>query len=360
MKINKTKCPTTTEILRENFAVISDALTQLSNEEQFWQTQSKLFIEETFNSNPTANRIAEIADNFPYYIELSNNTRYKTKQIVEAIQFLSDQFRYIINNQLRYQQRQDNLPPAYGYRFFRTEECHRGSHYINLCLFCDNIEVIEFIVRCWCDKFNIFPHELTALFTRDSQAKAAMPNRKIDSAHYQNCRVYKIVNGIQEEYFHSMPYRLKHYINCKGCHRVQFGSAALIAHADTVYFPDSDFTRITPFYTVAEGIFSGKGLRTIQSFGNYKTASSNTTPRHYKKRVIPSNCNDNRATQYYRACKAGKLKYNAYIHQTLKSNDVFRNCTPSLNRFILDRFMDTLVDAVAEIEELRAIIANKI
>lgn len=326
-------------------SVIPNSITQLSE-----------IYTPSIDFNSTPEYLAHFARNYKYLCILYNNTRYHKKEIPNAVDYICKQFRYILNNQVRYQQRQDNLPPAYGIRFFKVENCHNNWYCVHLCLLCSSAEVLQFIVRCWCERFKQYPHYLAAVFNTENNAAKVMPNKKkTNTEYFQNCTIKRIGNMITEEYFFSNPFRMTHYLKYENCTSVLFGNSAQIVRANDVYFKQTTSIRIDPYKFTIDNIYMVKGRRDYQKFGNFKS----TVNTHIKHRITPTNYKDSNANIYYKTTKISGAKFNPFIFQRLKQEDTFYSHKPHVNQAIIDKLMDTLRSAVQEIEYLRGVINNE-
>lgn len=333
---------------QNNFAVIPNSITQLSELKK---------IADIKHLEPFA-AIAQQAVYFKYFVELKLNNRIHKKQITQTIEFINEQFRYIVNNQLRYQQKQNNIPKAFGVRFFGCQKIGPKYYSCSLMLLCSDALVIEFICRAWCDRVNQYPHELFIVFDNQTSAKNVMPDKKQTKLHYDNLNINRCGNTICENYNISNPFRLEYYIGRNGFQMARFGSTAFIYKTQNIHFDQTDFVDINPDIPKwhINNIYIQKGKRTFQTWGAIKSAVEVDNTKNnltIKRKTNTSTL----AKKYYSTCKAGHLTYNTYIHQRLKQKDRYKGLTtPALNQLMVDKFVDTLAAAVEEIERLRAII----
>ena len=293
---------------------------------------------------------------FTYCVELFTNVKLRKKDLSMAFDSLNKRWRYIINNQVRYQQRIDNLPPDVGIRFYGAKHEGHGWYNPSLKFCCNNPVIIEFIIRAWCERSNQFPRELTICFKRESHARKCMSSRYISQDFQPNIRKTLCGSSIVEDYHISDPYRLAYYMAMDDVYYMHFGYTAFIFKTAHLRVPQAGF--IYPDEQqrpcTIEDIYIPQGLRSYQVFGNNKSTSNKLV----KKRVVPRS-GGNLAHKYYKTCKAGHLSYNTYIHQRLKKLDTYEDTPHALHQLTTDRLMATLRDAVDEIERLRAIIKEK-
>ena len=129
---------------------------------------------------------------YTYIAELFTNVKLRAKDIPTTIQTLSDTFRKIINSDVRYRQRQDDLPAAIGCRAFGVQNLGGGWYSPNIKVATSNAQVLEYICRQWCKRTQQYPHTLTAEFDRVSSAKYAMPKNDYttDYNHTSNLHTY--------------------------------------------------------------------------------------------------------------------------------------------------------------------------
>ena len=108
-----------------------------------------------------------------YLAELFTNVKLRAEQIPAYIQTLSDTFRKIINADVRYRQRQDDLPCAVGCRAFGVAPLGGGWYSPNIKVACNNAQVLEYICRQWCKRTNQYPHTISVQFDKVSNATKA-------------------------------------------------------------------------------------------------------------------------------------------------------------------------------------------
>lgn len=168
-------------------------------------------------------------------------------ELQELTNFMLDTFRKIVNSDIRYQQKMDNLPPFLALRdvcvkfsaaAIRKEDLIFGQlidykcyPYLRITL--DNIDVAVFIVRCWCRRLGMAPHEYQVV-------KAVGPQGK------------KRFSGDTFPLDKSNPYMFKYLLRDKSVTAVRFGAAAEMINGPV--------DRNEDFYAIP-------GVRVSQKFG---------------------------------------------------------------------------------------------
>lgn len=295
-------------------------------------------------------RIIHHAKDFRFMVELFTNVNCRKQRAHIIFTEIMLEFRKLINNRLRYQQKYGNLQSFYGLRFFGLRQLGHGWWCPNLKFFCNDPDIIEFIIREWCEVVNLYPRELNIHFQRDIDAKNAMPNRG-DAKNLSNIRITRTANHISEDYYLSNPYRLTRYIYDRGFGMAKFGAVANVYSTQHIHFVQAPFIQNNPFSFFVEDLFVPEGFRAFQPFGNLRT-STNTLTKQYK---IPRSNSNKLASMYYKEVKQHQKsdKYHPFIYQRLKQRKGFVAETPAIHQVVLESYMRTLEDAFEEIQRLR-------
>ena len=300
--------------------------------------------------------IVQQAHKFRFMVELFTNVNCRRGSISLFCTDILLQFRKLLNNRVRYQQKLGNLQNFYALRFFGLRQLGRGWWSPNLKFFCSDPDIVEFIIREWCELVNLYPRELEIKFERDIDAKNAMPNRG-DAKNLSNIKITRISNTIRENYYFSNPYRLVRYINDKGFGMAKFGAVANVYSTNCIHFVQAPFIKNNPFSFHIEDLYVPEGFRAFQPFGNLRT-SSNTLTKQYK---IPRSNSNRLATMYYKEVKVhqGSTNYNPFVYQRLKQRKGWHSDSPAIHQVVLESYMRTLEDAFEEIQRLRQLINGK-
>lgn len=263
---------------------------------------------------------------YTYLAELFTNVKLRADQIPPFVRGLSDTFRKIINSDVRYRQRQDDLPCAVGCRAFGVLPLGGGWYSPNIKVACNNAQVLEYICRQWCKRSNQYPHTLEVQFDKIGNTAKAMPKMPDKHAYYwdsPNRHIRRDAHFIIEECHLSMPFRLEYYANCCGCMAVRFGSACRIIPTSLCHFDNLNNMAVNisnaPF--VINDFFEVQGLRAVQSWGHYNKPKEEKKelPDIKKVRKFYGGNTDKKASLYYRACKMGYCTFNAYIYGRIKA-----------------------------------------
>lgn len=295
-----------------------------------------------------------------FLAELFTNVKLRAEQIPAYIQTLSDSFRKIINADVRYRQRQDDLPCAVGCRAFGVAPLGGGWYSPNIKVACNNAQVLEYICRQWCKRTNQYPHTISVQFDKVSNATKAMPRMPDKYSNYwdsSNRHIRKDAHYIIEECYLSMPFRLEYYATQQGFIALQFGSACRIVCTDDCIFDNYNQLSLNPSNRthIISDCFAVNGMRAVQSWGHYnRPKTEKQIPPPLKKvRHLYGGNSDKQASLYYRACRAGFIKFNAYVYGRLKAGQqeyipIERNCKP------LDDNLDDIVLTDADRQEWNA------
>lgn len=273
---------------------------------------------------PFGNQFAKFSyhlTKYQYIAELFTNVKLRADQIPAYIRHLSDTMRRIINCDVRYRQRMDDLPCAVGCRAFGVAPLGGGWYSPNIKVACSNARVLEYICRQWCKRTTQYPHTLDIIFDKVNSARQAMPARDYSLYSYDNnITTSRHGNIIIESFYLSQPFRLEHYAVRTGFSCLSFGAACRIMRSADCHFDDLGHTNIdaTNHTFIISDCFAINGMRAIQPWGH--SSKPKTTPPPIKKtRHFYGTNTDRLASQYYRACKMGVVTYNAYIYGKLKA-----------------------------------------
>lgn len=299
----------------ENATNLGATFTQLlRNQKRFGHQQGKFFYH---------------FGKYTYFAELFTNVKLREGQIVAYIRTLSDTFRKIINADVRYRQRQDDLPCAVGCRAFGVTPLGGGWYSPNIKVACSNAQVLEYICRQWCKRSNQYPHTISVQFDKVGNATLAMPRMPDKYSNYwdrPNRHIRKDAHYIIEECYLSMPFRLEYYAKCQGFIALQFGSACRIIRTDYIHFDNLNNmgANINNHSHIINDCFAVEGMRAVQSWGHYNKPKEEKKdiPDIKKVRKFYGGNTDKQASTYYRACKAGFLTFNAYIYGRLKAGNL--------------------------------------
>ena len=263
---------------------------------------------------------------FYFIAELFTNVKLRADQIPPFVRGLSDTFRKIINSDVRYRQRQDDLPCAVGCRAFGVQPLGGGWYSPNIKVACNNAQVLEYICRQWCKRTAQYPHYLEINFDKINNAVNAMPKMPDKYSNYwdsSNRHIRREAHCIIEEYHFSMPFRLEHYAVRWGFVGLRFGSACRILPTSLCHFDNLNNLalnlNISPY--IINDFFEVQGLRAVQSWGHYNKPKEQKKdiPDIKKVRKFYGGNTDKKASLYYRACKAGYFKFNAYEYGRIKA-----------------------------------------
>ena len=264
--------------------------------------------------------------NYTFVAELFTNVKLRADQIPTFVRGLSVTFRKIINADVRYRQRQDDLPCAIGCRAFGVTPLGGGWYSPNIKVACNNAQVLEYICRQWCKRTAQYPHTIVVQFDKVANSTLAMPKMPDKYCNYwngSNRHIYKDAHFITEECHLSMPFRLEYYTLRKGFMQLSFGSACRITKTELCHFDNLNNLAMNvnnaPF--VINDFFEIKGLRAVQSWGHYNKpkAQKKEVPDIKKVRKFYGGNSDKMASLYYRACKMGYCTFNAYIYGRIKA-----------------------------------------
>ena len=281
---------------------------------------------------------------YSFIAELFTNVKLREKQIPDYIKLLSSTFRKIINADVRYKQRMDDLPCAVGCRAFGVAPLGGGWYSPNIKVACSSAKVLEYICRQWCKRSSQYPHTLVVQFDNCSNANRAMPSQPDKySRFYEGSNRHIRREGciLTEEYYLSMPFRLELYTMYKGFMALQFGSACRIIKTDYCHFDNLNNMAVnikqSPF--IINDCFEVNGTRAVQPWGHYgnKKTLVNNLPSLQKTRKFYGGNTDKMASLYYRACRAGFVTFNAYVYGRMKAGINFyepleRNPRPQFER----------------------------
>lgn len=282
------------------------------------------------NEKPFGHQFAKFSYHLAKYTfvaELFTNVKLRADQIPPFVRGLSDTFRKIINADVRYRQRQDDLPCAVGCRAFGVAPLGGGWYSPNIKVACNNAQVLEYICRQWCKRTAQYPHTISVQFDKICNATLAMPKMPDRYSNYwddTNRHIRKDAHYIIEECFLSMPFRLEFYALRRGFMRLSFGSACRITKTDLCHFDNLNSMAVNinnaPF--VLDDFFEVAGLRAVQSWGHIcskEKAKNAELPSIKKVRKFYGGNSDKKASLYYRACKMGYCTFNAYIYGRIKA-----------------------------------------
>ena len=120
-----------------------------------------------------------------------------------------------------------------------------------------------------------------------------------------------------------MPFRLEYYATKWGFVALQFGSACRIVCTDNCIFDNYNQLSLNPTNRthIISDCFAVNGMRAVQSWGHYNRPKTEkpTPPPIKKTRHLYGGNSDKLASLYYRACRAGFIKFNAYVYGRLKA-----------------------------------------
>lgn len=281
------------------------------------------------NEKPFGHQFAKFSyhlNKYFYLAELFTNVKLRAEQIPAYVRSLSDTFRKIINSDVRYRQRQDDLPCAVGCRAFGVQPIGGGWYSPNIKVACNSAQVLEYICRQWCKRTAQYPHFIEAQYDKVNNAVKAMPKMPDKYANYwdsSNRHIRRDAHYIIEEFQISMPFRLEYYAVRWGFVGLRFGSACRIVPTSLCHFDNLNnmFSNINNAPFVINDFFEVIGLRAVQSWGHYNKPKEEKkeVPDIKKVRKLYGGNTDKRASLYYRACKAGYFKFNAYEYGRLKA-----------------------------------------
>lgn len=281
------------------------------------------------NEKPFGHQFAKFSyhlGGYNFIAELFTNVKLRAEQIPPFVRGLSDTFRKIINADVRYRQRQDDLPCAVGCRAFGVQPLGGGWYSPNIKVATNSAQVLEYICRQWCKRTNQYPHNLVVEFDKVCNATKALPKMPDKYAYYwdsPNRHIRRDAHYILEEYYFSMPFRLEHYAVKKGFMALQFGSACRILQTSLCHFDNLNNIGLNinnaPY--IINDFFEVQGLRAVQSWGhlNKPKEERKAVPDIKKVRKFYGGNSDKKASLYYRACKLGYCTFNAYVYGRLKA-----------------------------------------
>lgn len=173
--------------------------------------------------------------NSTIFVSLFTNINCSFSELFEYASYLANLWRSIINNDVRYQQRLDNLPSFVGVRHicFRPLCNETFEPYIVVEL--DNIQAAAFVARCWCKRTGQMPREFS-IATRSANNKPVV---------------------IVEEYHKSQPLYIElmwERYKCK-LEKLTFGAAVSIEKTNKAF---------------EAHVIPVQGVRCSQSFGTEK------------------------------------------------------------------------------------------
>ena len=262
---------------------------------------------------------------YTYIAELFTNVKLRSNQIGPYVRLLSATFRKIINADVRYRQRMDDLPAAVGCRAFGVTPLGGGWYSPNIKVATNSAQVLEYICRQWCKRTAQYPHTMSVLFENYKSAAKAMP--KMPDKHSYcwdspNRHIRRDGVTIIEEYHLSMPFRVEYYARCSGFVSLSFGAAARVSRVDLVHFDNLNNLamniKVSPI--VIDDFFAVEGVRAVQSWGHLgKKREVEVLPDLKKVRKMYGGNSDKQAALYYRACKLGYCTFNAYTYGRLKA-----------------------------------------
>lgn len=317
--------------------------------------------------NPTASKLSHIAADYVYLFRLFTNVKVRKSQLKEACEDMAQTFRNIINNKLRYQQRRDNLPVAFGIRFFGFRDLGRGYLSPWLGVYCSEAIIVEFIIREWCKATDQYPTDYYATFSSASAAARCKAN-DLDYKKYNISRRNRMGNFIVEAFNLSNPFRLQWYLNQPDIDHISFGGVADVMHAINCYFADTKEVRMPIHRYNITGVIPVEGVRCYQHWGSIK--SSNPGNGLLKRKRVPRHRTTNpehsaSARRYYQLCKMSNMGFNPFIYHHLKFKYEFDHNRAAMHQIVNDKYMDTLADcmealddAIKQIAELKKQLKN--
>ena len=281
------------------------------------------------NEKPFGHQFAKFSyhlSSYNFIAELFTNVKLRADQIPAFVRGLSDTFRKIINSDVRYRQRQDDLPCAIGCRAFGVQPLGGGWYSPNIKVATNSAMVLEYICRQWCKRTNQYPHNLVVEFDTIKHSTSAMPKMPDKYSYYwdgSNRHIRRDAHFVIEESYLSMPFRLEYYALRKGFMQLSFGSACRITKTELCHFDNLNNMAVninnSPF--VINDFFEVSGLRAVQSWGHYNKPKEQKkeVPDIKKVRKFYGGNSDKKASLYYRACKMGYCTFNAYIYGRIKA-----------------------------------------
>lgn len=281
------------------------------------------------NETPFGHQFAKFSfhlSKYTYIAELFTNVKLRADEIPAFVRGLSNTFRKIINADVRYRQRMDDLPGAVGCRAFGVQPLGGGWYSPNIKVATNSAQVLEYICRQWCKRTNQYPHNLVVEFDTIKNSTSALPKMPDKYAYYwdgPNRHIRRDAHYILEEYYFSMPFRLEHYAVKRGFMQLNFGSACRITKNEFCHFDNLNNLGLNinnaPY--IINDFFEVQGLRAVQSWGHYSKPKEEKKelPDIKKVRKFYGGNSDKKASMYYRACKMGYCTFNAYIYGRLKA-----------------------------------------
>ena len=228
------------------------------------------------NEKPFGHQFAKFSyhlSKYTFVAELFTNVKLRAVQIPPFVRGLSDTFRKIINSDVRYRQRQDDLPCAVGCRAFGVQPLGGGWYSPNIKVACNNAQVLEYICRQWCKRTAQYPHTLVVQFDKIKNASFALPDLPDKYSYFwdsPNRHIRRDAHFIIEEYYLSMPFRLEYYALCWGFMQLSFGSACRITKTELCHFDNLNNMALNinnaPY--IINDFFEVAGLRAVQSWGH--------------------------------------------------------------------------------------------
>ena len=262
---------------------------------------------------------------YTYIAEWFTNVKLRQNQIGPYVRLLSATFRKIINADIRYRQRMDDLPAAVGCRAFGVTPLGGGWYSPNIKVATNCAQVLEYICRQWCKRTVQYPHTLTVIFDKLKSATKAMPKMPDKYSLFwdsPNRHIRRDGVTIIEEYHISMPFRVEYYARCSGFVYLSFGAACRVSRVDLVHFDNLNIqsVNIKAAAVVIDDFFAVEGVRAVQSWGHLgKKREVEELPDLKKVRKLYGGNTDKLAASYYRACKMGYCTFNAYTYGRLKA-----------------------------------------
>ena len=270
---------------------------------------------------------------YTFFAELFTNVKLRANDIPAFVRGLSDTFRKVINSDVRYRQRMNDLPCAVGCRAFGVVPLGGGWYSPNIKVATNNAQVLEFICRQWCKRTAQYPHTLDISFNSPSDARKALPKfaDRADYAKTSNINCTRHGSIVREEYYISQPFRIEYYISRCGFLSATFGSACRILRCDLCHFDNLNnlAVNLNDRSYIINDFFAVNGLRAVQSWGflselKNKPVEVDKGPNIKHTRHFYGGNTDKMASLYYRACRAGFLTFNAYIYGRMKAGNNFR------------------------------------
>ena len=96
-----------------------------------------------------------------FFVSLYTNVNCSFSELNPVARKLANMFRYIIHNDVAYQQKMDNLPSFVGVRNICFAPLNNGEFNPYICVELDNLQAAVFITRSWCKRTGQLPHLIT-------------------------------------------------------------------------------------------------------------------------------------------------------------------------------------------------------